>query len=350
MSEKIMIGMSGGVDSTVAAYLLKRDGYDVAGMNCRFFCEDENLLASGDDIKDAEAVCQKLNIPFFVSDLRKEFADCVIEDFLSSYEKGETPNPCVCCNKHMKFGLMLNKAEECGYDNVATGHYAVIEKDTNGRYLLKKGADISKDQSYVLYVLNQHQLSHSYFPLGGLCKSEIREMAESLGFINANRKDSQDICFVPDGDYASFIEKRTGKTYPTGDFVTRDGRVLGQHKGIIRYTVGQRKGLGLALPAPMYVCEKDVCNNRVILSDNETLFTKNLTATNINLIPFDRIDSSIRVKAKVRYKHQEQWATVHQTSEDSLFVEFDEPVRAIAKGQSLVMYDGDYVVGGGIIK
>lgn len=348
--KKVMIGMSGGVDSTVAAHLLKESGFDVAGMNCRFFCEDEEKLLTGEDIKDAKAVCEKLDIPFFVSDLRKEFADCVIEDFLSSYEKGETPNPCVCCNKHLKFDLMLKKAEEQGYDNIATGHYAIIEKDTNGRFLLRKGADTNKDQSYVLYVLNQHQLSHSVFPLGKLCKSEIREIAEALGFINANRKDSQDICFVPDGDYAAFIEKRTGKAYPCGDFVTRDGKILGQHKGIIRYTVGQRKGLGLALPAPMYVCEKDVLNNRVILSDNETLFTKTLTAKNINLIPYERIDSPIRVKAKVRYKHAEQWATVHQTDEDTLFVEFDEPVRAIAKGQSLVMYDGDYVVGGGIIK
>lgn len=348
--KKVMIGMSGGVDSTVAAHLLKESGFEVAGMNCRFFCEDEALLHSGDDMRDAKAVCEKLDIPFFVSDLRKEFSDCVIADFLSSYEKGETPNPCVCCNKHMKFDLMLRKAEECGYDNIATGHYAIIEKDTNGRFLLKKGADTGKDQSYVLYVLNQQQLSHSVFPLGNLCKSEIREIAENLGFINANRKDSQDICFVPDGDYAAFIEKRTGKTYPYGNFVTREGKVLGEHKGIIRYTVGQRKGLGLALPAPMYVCEKDVANNRVILSDNESLFTKTLVAKNINLIPFDKISSSVRVKAKVRYKHQEQWATVHQTDEDTLFVEFDEPVRAIAKGQSLVMYDGDYVVGGGIIK
>jgi tRNA-specific 2-thiouridylase len=252
-------------------------------------------------------------------------------------------------------GVELHSSLELNETNIllqmiATGHYAIIEKDANGRYLLRKGADISKDQSYVLYVLNQHQLSHSVFPLGNLCKSEIREIAENLGFINANRKDSQDICFVPDGDYAAFIEKRTGKTYPCGDFVTRDGKILGQHKGIIRYTVGQRKGLGLALPAPMYVCEKDVENNRVILSDNETLFTKTLTAKNINLIPFDKINSSIRVKAKIRYAHREQWATVHQTDEDTLFVEFDEPVRAIAKGQSLVMYDSDYVVGGGIIK
>ena len=348
--KKIMIGMSGGVDSTVAAHLLKQNGFDVAGMNCRFFCEDEDKLLSDDDVKDARSVCENLGIPLYVSDLRKEFSDCVIRDFLESYEKGETPNPCVCCNKHMKFDLMLRKAEEYGYDNIATGHYAIIENDSNGRFLLRKGADLSKDQSYVLYVLNQHQLSHSQFPLGNLCKSEIREMAESLGFINANRKDSQDICFVPDGDYASFIERRTGKTYPSGDFVTRDGRILGQHKGIIRYTVGQRKGLGLALPAPMYVSEKDVENNRVILTDNESLFTRTLTAKNINLIPFDKIDSSIRVKAKIRYAHREQWATVHQTDEDTLFVEFDEPVRAIAKGQSLVMYDDDYVVGGGIIK
>lgn len=350
MAKKVMIGMSGGVDSSVAAYLLKKDGYDTAGMNCRFFCEDESLIDSGDDIRDAKAVCEKLDIPFFVSDLRKEFADCVIKDFLNTYENGATPNPCVCCNKHMKFDLMLKKAEEHGYDNIATGHYALIEQTANGRYLLKKGADVTKDQSYVLYVLNQHQLSHAVFPLGGLRKSEIREMAENLGFVNANRKDSQDICFVPNGDYAAFIEKRIGKIFPCGSFVDKNGKVLGEHKGIIRYTVGQRKGLGLALPAPMYVCEKDVKNNRVVLCDNESLFTKTLEAENINLIPFDKLNESIRVKAKVRYKHQEQWATVHQTGEDRLYVEFDEPVRAIAKGQSLVLYDGDYVIGGGIIR
>ncbi len=347
---KIMIGMSGGVDSTVAAHLLKKDGHEVAGMNCRFFCENEELLASGEDIESAKNVSQKLKIPFFVSDLRKEFSEIVIADFLASYEKGETPNPCVCCNKSMKFDLMLKKAEALGYENIATGHYATIEKSNSGRYLLKKGADLQKDQSYVLYVLNQHQLSHSFFPLGGLTKAEIREIAEDMGFLNANKKDSQDICFVPDGDYAAFIEKRTGKTYPQGDFVTTDGKVLGTHKGIIRYTVGQRKGLGLALPAPMYVKEKDVLSNKVILTDNESLFSKTLTAKNINLIPFNSLSSSIRVKAKVRYKHAEQWATVHQTDEDTLFVEFDEPVRAIAKGQSLVLYDGEYVIGGGIIK
>ncbi len=350
MLKKVMIGMSGGVDSTVAAHLLKQNGYDVAGMNCRFFCEDESAAETGDDISNARAVCKELDIPLFISDLREEFKACVIKDFLQSYENGATPNPCVCCNKHMKFDLMLQKAQALGYDNIATGHYAIIEKDPNGRFLLKKGADEAKDQSYVLYVLNQYQLSHSVFPLGTLHKTEIREIAQTLGFINANRKDSQDICFVPDGDYAAFIEKSTGKTYPFGNFVDTKGNVLGEHKGIIRYTVGQRKGLGIALGAPMYVCKKDVETNRVILSDNESLFTKTLEAENINLIPFDTISSSIRVKAKVRYKHKEQWATVHQTDSDTLFVEFDEPVRAIAKGQSLVLYDGDYVIGGGIIK
>ncbi len=350
MSEKILVGLSGGVDSAVCAHLLKQQNNEVGGANCHFFKGDGNYMKKQQaDTDDARKTAESLCIPFFVFDFYDEFHNKVIDNFINSYEIGATPNPCIICNKHLKFDAMLKKAQSEGYEKIATGHYAIIEKQ-NERYLLKKGADSTKDQSYVLYCLNQYQLSHSLFPLGGMTKNESREIAQQLDFVCAKKHDSQDICFIPDGDYAKFIEQYTNKKFPCGDFVTTDGRVLGKHKGIIRYTVGQRKGLGLALPAPMYVKEKDVINNTVILCDNNSLFTRDLTAENINFIPFDTLSAPLRVKAKVRYKHQEQWATVEQTDEDTFHLRFDEPQRAIAKGQSVVLYDGDYVIGGGIIK
>ena len=345
MQKKVMLGMSGGIDSAMSAHILKVMGYDVTAVNCCFY-------KSGPDsekaIEDAGKAAEKLGLPFEVFDLRKPFYEKVIKNFTDTYMQGGTPNPCIVCNKNLKFGAMLDKALEEGFDYIATGHYARIEKDeASGRYLLKKGADCTKDQSYVLYCLTQHQLSHTLFPLGDLTKDEVKKRNSEMEIVR-DKGESQDICFIPDGDYAAFIERETGLTFPEGDFVTVDGKILGTHKGIIRYTVGQRKGLGLALPAPMYVKEKDTVNNRVILCDNESLFTKELYATDINLIPFDRLDAPIRVKAKVRYKHQEQWATVTQEGE-LLHIIFDEPQRAIAKGQAVVLYDGDVVVGGGTI-
>lgn len=347
MNKKVMLGISGGVDSALSAHKLKEKGYDITAVNCLFY---KNVGDDGSAVRDARAVADKLGIDFRVTDLTEPFRKKVIDNFIDTYVKGGTPNPCIICNKNLKFGTMLDEALKEGFDFIATGHYARIERDdVTGRYLLKKGLDPQKDQSYVLYCLTQHQLAHTLFPLGEMTKEEVRREALRLELINAGKKDSQDICFIPDGDYAAFIEKYLSKTFPEGDFVTVDGRVLGTHKGIIRYTVGQRKGLGLALPAPMYVKEKDTENNRVILSDNDSLFTTTLEADNINLITCDRLDSPVRVKARVRYKHQEQWATVTQTAEDRLLVVFDEPQRAIAKGQSVVLYDGDTVVGGGSI-
>ena len=347
MKKKVMLGMSGGVDSAVSAHILKQQGYEVTAVNCCFY---KNEGDDGHAAEDARAVSEKIGIDFRISDMREPFRKKVIESFTDTYIKGGTPNPCIVCNRLLKFGAMLDEALKEGFDFIATGHYARIEKDkATGRYILKKGADPHKDQSYVLYCLTQHQLSHTLFPLGEFTKEDARAKAHELSLVNASKGDSQDICFIPDGDYAAFIERYLKRSFPEGDFVDTCGRVLGKHKGIIRYTVGQRKGLGLALPAPMYVKEKDVTNNRVILSDNESLFSKELFANGINLITCDKLEKPIRVKAKVRYKHTEQWATVTQTGEDMLHVVFDEPQRAIAKGQAVVLYDGDTVVGGGTI-
>lgn len=356
MNNKVLVGMSGGVDSSVAVYMLLKDGYDVTGCNCRFFDNDdafikEKTCCSLEDVQDARSVAYNLGIPFYVFNFKDEFRRNVIERFISSYEHGETPNPCIDCNKYLKFDKMLRRAQELEMQYIATGHYAVREFDKeSGRYLLKKGVDESKDQSYVLYSLTQNQLAHTLFPLGGYKKEEIRVIAIENGFVNAKKHESQDICFVPDGDYARFIERTLGRTFPSGSFVDESGNVLGEHKGIVRYTVGQRRGLGLALPAPLYVKEKNVDKNEVVLAPNENLFTSELYAKDINLIAYEKLERPIRVKARVRYKHKEQWATVEQTDETHFYLRFDEPQRAISKGQAVVLYDGDVVVGGGTIE
>lgn len=349
--KKVLTGMSGGVDSSVTAHLLMKNGFEVAGVNLVMHSnENENSCGCKKDVETARQVSESMGIDFYAFDFTKEFEQTVIKDFIDTYTNGATPNPCVVCNRNIKFGALIDKADELGFDYIATGHYAMIEKDNNGRFLLKKGSDETKDQSYVLYCLTQHQLSRTLFPLGEYRKTQVREIAQANGFINANKHDSQDICFIPDGDYASYIENHTGTKFESGDFVTLDGKILGTHRGIIRYTIGQRKGLGLALPAPMYVYRKDMENNKVILTDEAKLFSSTLTAKNINLIPFDKLTSPMRVKAKVRYKQAEQFATIEQIDENRIHVEFDTPQRAIAKGQSVVFYDGEYVVGGGVIE
>lgn len=342
MNNKTIIAMSGGVDSSVAAFLTKNEGYDLFGVTLSL----TDIKTS--DIADACAVATRLGFKHTVLDLKDEFKKEVISRFIDAYENLKTPNPCIYCNRFIKFGLLGDYARDNGYSYVATGHYAQI-KEENGRYILKKGVDPAKDQSYVLYSLTQEQLKHTLFPLGGLSKAEVRELAVENGFVNARKKESQDICFVPDGDYAGFIERYLGKTYKEGDFVDFDGNVLGTHKGLIRYTVGQRKGLGLALPKPMYVCELCGQKNCVILGDNADLFSKTLDAEDINLITTDKIDASIRAEVKVRYSQRAQKATVWQTTDDRLHIEFDEPQRAITKGQAVVLYDGDTVIGGGTI-
>ena len=342
--KKIMLGMSGGVDSTVAAHLIKQAGYDVTGVTLSLY--PENGLA---EAEEAKRVAASMGIPHETVDLSEAFHREVIGRFIRAYQSGETPNPCIDCNRTIKFGEMLRYAESQGVPFIGTGHYARIERDGE-RFLLKRARDASKDQTYVLYCLTQHQLAHTVFPLGDYRKSEIREIAEAEGFINARKHDSQDICFVPDGDYASFIERYTGETFPEGDYIDKDGTVLGRHRGMIRYTVGQRKGLGIALGKPAFVCAKCAATNTVTLGDNADLFASSLTARDVNLIACDSIPTPIRVTAKIRYGQSETPATVEQIGEGRIRVDFDVPQRAIARGQSVVLYDGETVVGGGIIE
>jgi len=294
------------------------------------------------------SVAYKLNIPFYVFNFTGDFREKVIDRFVNSYERGLTPNPCIDCNRFLKFDKLYQRAKELGCDYIVTGHYARITTG-GGRFLLRKGRSREKDQSYVLYSLTQEQLSHTLFPLGELTKEETRRIAAEQGFLNAAKKDSQDICFVPEGNYASVIESLTGRQYPKGNFVDKSGNVLGEHKGIIRYTIGQRKGLGLALPQPLYVCGKNLAENTVILAKEEELFKESLDAADFNWIAYEKPPEKLRVKARVRYKQEEQWASVFATGKDTVRIEFDRPVRAISPGQAVVLYDDDIVVGGGTI-
>ena len=356
MNKKAIIAMSGGVDSSVAAYLMKKQGFECMGVTMKLFQNEdvgiskEHSCCSLDDIDDARSVAYALDMPYHVFNFSDRFDECVIKKFVGSYEHGCTPNPCIDCNRYLKFDKLYNRAKELGFDYVVTGHYARIEQDQkSGRFLLKKAVDDTKDQSYVLYSLTKEQLSRTLFPLGSLTKNETREIAEAQGFVNARKHDSQDICFVINGKYGDFIKGYTGNDYPEGDFVDLKGHVLGRHKGIIYYTIGQRRGLGLSLKESLYVCKLDIENNRVVLGKDSDLYSTSLKANNINLISVDNIEKPLHLKAKTRYRQKEQWATVTQTDSDILSIEFDEPQRAITSGQAVVLYDGDIVVGGGTI-
>ena len=339
---KALIGMSGGVDSSVAVHLMLAAGYSCVGGT--MLLHD----STPDAALDAEAVAKRLGIPFHVFDLSERFREAVMEDFVNCYERGLTPNPCIVCNRHLKFGVFLDIAREMGCDCVVTGHYARIEEE-NGRFLLKKAADEAKDQTYFLYTLTQEQLAHTRFPLGGLTKAEARAIVEEQGFINAKKRDSQDICFVPDGDYMAFMARYTGKCYEGGDYLDLAGKVVGRHKGAVAYTLGQRKGLGLAMGAPVYVCGKDMAANTVTVGPNEALFHTSLRANDWNWIAIENLTEPIRVMAKARSRMTEQPATVYPEEGGFARVEFDEPQRAITPGQAVVLYDGDTVVGGGTI-
>ena len=349
--QNAMIAMSGGVDSSVSAYLMQRSGFACSGATMRLHCYQAAQSENGsDDVEDARRVAHKLGMPFHVFDAQDAFDKQVIQPFIHCYEQGATPNPCIQCNRYLKFDLFLRRAMELGCDTIVTGHYARIRFDeTSGRYLLLKAADISKDQSYVLYTLTQEQLSHAAFPLGELTKEQVRSIAEEQGLINARKKDSQDICFVPDGDYVAFMERYTGKQYAPGDFLDQSGNVVGTHRGAVCYTLGQRKGLGLAMGEPVYVCAKDMERNTVTVGSNESLFARTLVADHWNWIPFPALTEPLRVAARARYNQKEQPATVYPGENGTARVVFDQPQRAMTPGQAVVLYDGDTVVGGGTI-
>ncbi len=349
----IAAAMSGGVDSSVCAYLLKKEGYDVYGITLKLFTrtESEKKCGTEKEIADAKNVCDKLGIKHCVFDYREDFEKNVIEKFVCDYECGRTPNPCVNCNRDVKFKSVLEKALEEGAAFIATGHYANIEyNEKTGRYNLKKSKNEKKDQTYFLYKLTQKELSHTIFPLGNFeNKEEIRAIAKEAEFDVSEKADSQDICFITEKSYVEFIEKFRNKKYESGNFIDKDGNVLGKHTGIINYTIGQRKGLGIAFCKPMYVIEKRAETNEVVLGDEKDLYSKSLTVKDINLISVEKIEEPMKLMVKTRYNQPPQEATVKQLGEDEIWVEFDSPQKSVTSGQACVFYDGEYVVGGGTI-
>jgi len=348
--------MSGGVDSSVTAAVLLEQGFDVIGVTMQIWPDTNSEIRAVEGgccslaaVDDARRVSNKLNIPYYVMNFKGEFQEKVIDYFTQEYLSGRTPNPCIMCNRYIKFESLLNKAVSMGIDYIATGHYAKIEYDEEkGRYLLKKSNDLKKDQTYVLYNMTQYQLSKTLMPLGYYNKNEVRAKARELGLTVAAKPDSQEICFVDD-DYGKFIKEQTGQEIKEGYFKDTNGNILGKHKGIIHYTVGQRKGLGIAFGKPMYVVRIDAVNNEVILGEDTEVYFKGLIAGDLNLISVERLESETRVKAKIRYNAKEVPATVYPNGEDTVKVIFDEPQRAVTPGQSVVFYDDDIVIGGGTI-
>ena len=353
--KKALIAMSGGVDSSLAAKLMVDNGFECIGCTMKLYhnedvgLERSRTCCSLDYEEDARSVAYKLGMPFYVFNFTVAFRNTVIRKFIESYEKGITPNPCIDCNRYMKFDKLFERAKILGCDYIVTGHYAKIE-EKDGKFVLKKAVDETKDQSYVLYSMTQEQLTHTMFPLGNMRKAEVREIAEQNGFINANKPDSQDICFVPNGDYASIIEMHTGKRSLEGNLVDKQGKVIGRHKGVIHYTVGQRKGLGISSTEPLYVCNICPKDGNVILGSNDDLFSRETDVSDFNWISGEVPKSKFRCKAKIRYRQSEQWATVIPTGADTVHIVFDEPQRAITPGQAAVLYDGDTVLGGGTIQ
>lgn len=357
MNQNAMIAMSGGVDSSVAAALMLEQGYHCIGVNMKLYQNEKTDVLGGktccslEDAEDARSVALELGMKFYVFNFTEDFGEQVIDRFVSAYEAGDTPNPCIDCNRYMKFTKLCERAKILECDTIVTGHYARVEQDDRtGRWLLKRALNLEKDQSYVLYFMTQEQLAHAQFPLGYFTdKEEVRQAAEKYGFVNARKHDSQDICFVPDGDYAAFIRQRTGKEYPCGAFVDQDGNVLGEHKGMICYTIGQRKGLGLSLPAPLYVCRKCMEKNEVVLSPEKDLYTSKLVAADFNWIAYEAPTEPVAVTAKTRYRAKEAAAMAQVLADGRVQITFEQPQRAVTKGQAVVLYDRDVVVGGGTI-
>lgn len=351
-----LIAMSGGVDSSVAAYLMLEAGFRCMGANMRLHQDAGTGLdrfrtcCTRRDMEDAADAAERLGIPFEILVYSGEFQKRVVDRFIQVYEAGGTPNPCVDCNRFLKFDRLLRDAEARGYFYVVTGHYARVERDPeSGRWLLKKALDLKKDQSYFLYTLTQAQLERVRFPLGGMEKRQVRDLAERLGLANAEKRDSQDICFVPDGDYASFMERSTGRTYPPGDFLDLEGRVVGRHKGAVRYTLGQRKGLGLAMGEPVYVCGKDMEKNTVTVGPESALYAREIWVEDLNWISIEGPGAPLRARVKTRSRQAEQEAEVFPEAGGRVRVLFDRPQRAVTPGQAAVFYDGDAVLGGGTI-
>lgn len=355
--KKVVVGMSGGVDSSVAAYLLKKQGYEVIGVTMQIW-QDENHFTQEENggccglsaVDDARRVAERLEIPYYVMNFKREFKEKVMDYFTAEYLRGRTPNPCIACNRYVKWESLLQRSLEIGADYIATGHYARVEQLRNGRFAIKNSVTAKKDQTYALFNLTQEQLSHTLMPVGAYTKEEIRAIAEEIGLMVAHKKDSQEICFIPDNDYAGFIDRECGRMVPPpGNFVSVDGEVLGKHKGITHYTVGQRKGLGIALGRPVFVTKIRPETNEVVLGENEDVFTDKLYADHLNFMSLPDIREEILLTAKIRYSHEGSPCKVIRTGEDEICCEFLEPVRAVTPGQAVVLYDGDYVAGGGII-
>ena len=356
MNKKVMVAMSGGVDSSAAALLLQQQGYDICGVTLSLYSNDDILQTSEektccslDDVEDARRVCTKLGVDHFVFNMKQQFREKVIDTFANSYKIGETPNPCIECNRHIKFSGVLNRAEQLGFDMIATGHYVISEYDPAAeRWILRRAVDPNKDQSYVLYVLTQDMLSKTLFPLGGLNKSQIREIAEQHELINARKRESQDICFVPDGDYAAFLIKKLGVKTKNGKFVDTEGKTLGEHKGIIRYTIGQRRGLGVSADRRLFVIDKNIKENKIILGDEPLLFKNRMWVRDVNWVSIKPPNGKVLAQVKSRYRQNAQSAVLHPM-ENGVLVEFEQPQRALTTGQAAVFYDGDVVLGGGTI-
>lgn len=356
MKKKVVVGMSGGVDSSVAAYLLKEQGYDVIGVTMQIWQDEETAAVEENGgccglsaVDDARRVAAQLDIPYYVMNFKNDFKKNVIDYFVDEYKNGRTPNPCIACNRYVKWESLLQRSLMIGADYIATGHYARVEKLDNGRYAIRNSVTAKKDQTYALYNLTQEQLSKTLMPVGDYTKDEIRTIAEKIGIQVAHKPDSMEICFVPDQDYAGYIERETGYVSKKGNFVDLEGNVLGEHKGIIHYTVGQRKGLGLALGYPVFVVAIRPETNEVVVGRNEDVMAGKLYANRLNFMSIENPQDGMRVKAKIRYNHEGAWCTIRLKDKDLLECVFDEPQRAITPGQAVVLYDGEYVAGGGTI-
>lgn len=352
----VVVGMSGGVDSSVAAYLLKKQGYNVIGITMQIWQDDSVENDGGccgiSAVDDARRVAEYIDIPYYVMDFRKEFKCHVIDDFIDEYVSGRTPNPCIMCNRYVKWEALLKRSIEIGADYIATGHYARIDKLDNGRYAVRNSVTAKKDQTYALFNLTQEQLSRTLFPIGEYTKDEIRNIAREAGLPVASKPDSQDVCFVPDGDYAGFIEREAPDRIPSpGLFVDKCGNTLGEHKGIIHYTIGQRRGLNLAAGHRVFVTDIRPDTNEVVVGENEDIFTTRVICVSPNWMTIEELKSSekIRVKAKIRYNHSGEYGYISRLDDNKVLCEFDKPVRASTAGQALVFYDGEYVLGGGTI-